>query len=116
MQTSCGWSFQPPPALAMAFLQADINARCCEVVCALVWFNKVPAKHTENENRPSPPSSLRDAEVYEAVSQLASTVGVAPQGSTDTLKSSHTEHTGGPAFWEIHSAWLHMPTPVGYVS
>lgn len=88
VQTSCGWSLQPSPALAMAFLQADINARRCEGVCALVWFNKVPAKHTESEDCPSPPSSLRHAEFCRAGHSLP--VSINPEGDS-TEQNRHPQ-------------------------
>lgn len=61
VQTSCGWSLQPPPALALAFLQADVDARHHEVVCALVRINKVPARHPASQGCLRPPNSLRHA-------------------------------------------------------
>lgn len=60
MQTSCGWGLQPSPALALAFLQADIDARRCEVVCTLVWLNKVPARHAVSQGYPRLPSAASD--------------------------------------------------------
>lgn len=59
VQTSCGRSLQPPPALALAFLQADVNARHREVVCALIRLNEVPEKHAANQQCPrSPPADM----------------------------------------------------------
>lgn len=64
MQTSCGWSLQPPPALALAFLQADIDARHREVVRALVRLNEVPVRHAASQRCPRPRSSLRHAKAF----------------------------------------------------
>lgn len=64
VQTSCGWSLQPPPALALAFLQADINARHREVVRALVRLNKVPARHAASQRCLRPHSNLTHAKAF----------------------------------------------------
>lgn len=61
VQTSCGRSLQPAPALALAFLQTDINARHREVVRALVRLNEVPARQAASQECPRLPSSFKDA-------------------------------------------------------
>lgn len=61
VQTSCGRSLQPAPALALAFLQTDVNARHREVVRALVRLNEVPARQAASEECPRLPSSFKDA-------------------------------------------------------
>lgn len=104
VQTSCGWSLQPPPALALAFLQADVDARHREVVCALVRLNKVPARHAASQGCPRPPSSLRHTKTsarqghgLQAVgTQLAAILRWPWQSRAETLEPSHTEHTEGP--------------------
>lgn len=103
MQTSCGWSLQPAPALALALLQADIDARHREVVCALVWLNKVPARQAASQECPrmSPKATSSMMKPLQgratASRDPASTdpkVALAKQG--EILEPGHTEHTAGP--------------------
>lgn len=47
MQTSWGRSFQASPALAVSFLQADVNAGRGEIVRTLVWFNEIPVRQKQ---------------------------------------------------------------------
>lgn len=95
VQTSCGRSLQPAPALALAFLQADVNARHCEVVRALVRLNKVPEKQAASEEFPRHPSSFKDAKKplsgRATASQLVSTPRGAPGSRGYTPEPRHTE-------------------------
>lgn len=81
VQTSCGWSFQPPPALALAFLQADVDARHCEVVCALVRLNKVPARHATRSGVPQIPQQPQTC-------QSLCKAGPWPPGSRDLASTN----------------------------
>lgn len=104
MQTSCGRGLQPPPALALAFLQADVDARHCEVVCTLVWLNKVPARHAVSQGYPRPPQQPQTCQSLckagprppEVETWLAPISRSTWQSKAGTLKPGHTEHTEGP--------------------
>lgn len=104
MQTSCGWGLQPAPALALAFLQVDVDARHCEVVRALVRLNKVPARHAASQGCPGSPSSLRCAKASARHShglqaegtQLAPIPRQTWQSRVETLKCGHAEDMVGP--------------------
>lgn len=115
VQTSCGRSLQPPPALAMAFLQADVDARHREVVCTLIRLNEVPEKQRSKSTvLQDPPSrcteaSARQGRGLQAAGTHLALIPTFPwQSRVETLEPGHPAHRGALS-WQICSAWLHMP-------